>query len=118
MWSHLRFQIFKRLITSLDIRLLVKCSLLYAVFLVVCGTIVYKLDLELYSAHNLYCIEQGRYKTPLVPCDNCWCAFCYQNSGHKPVESELHVLLFCPLYTSLKTRLFCEAEDASICAHN
>ena len=59
------------------------------------------------SAHNLY-IERGRYETPLVSRDNRWCAFCYQNSGHKPVESELHVLLFCPLYTSLKTRLFCE----------
>jgi hypothetical protein len=59
------------------------------------------------SAHNLY-IERGRYETPLVPRDNRWCAFCYQNSGHKPVESELHVLIFCPLYTSLKTRFFCE----------
>lgn len=58
------------------------------------------------SSHNLY-IERGRYETPLVPREDRWCTYCYQNSGYKPVESESHVLLFCPLYKSLKKRIFC-----------
>lgn len=55
------------------------------------------------SSHNLY-IERGRYETPLVPREARWCVYCYMKYGHKTVESEVHALLHCPLYDSVKNR--------------
>ena len=56
------------------------------------------------SAHNLF-IERGRYMRPLIAHESRWCAYCYQQSGYKTVESETHALLFCPLYRTARKKL-------------
>ena len=55
------------------------------------------------SCHNLY-IERGRYEVPLVPRENRWCVYCFYHHGVKPIEDENHVLISCPLYSSIREK--------------
>ena len=56
------------------------------------------------SAHNLY-IERGRYENPLVPREDRICLFCKYNSNTNIIESESHVLDYCPLYSCIRTTI-------------
>ena len=53
------------------------------------------------SCHNLY-VERGRYENPLVPRVERWCVYCNLTLKIKAIEDEAHVLIDCPLYSSIK----------------
>ena len=54
------------------------------------------------SAHNLF-IERGRYSRPLISREDRICIFCKHNSNTHLVESEVHVINVCPLYSGIRT---------------
>ena len=62
------------------------------------------------SCHNLY-IERGRYETPLVPRIDRWCAYCCLSQGRKPIEDENHVLISCPLYSTIREKFDFQPEN-------
>ena len=53
------------------------------------------------SSHNLY-IERGRYTKPITPRDERICLFCLHNSNSAVVESELHTINDCALYSTIR----------------
>ena len=66
------------------------------------------------SCHNLF-IERGRYITPHIPRDQRWCTACYFRHGVKTIENEVHVLLECSLFTSLRfAHNFCPPDIDSL----
>ena len=56
------------------------------------------------SAHNLY-IERGRYTKPLTPRDERICLFCAYNLNLSVVESELHAINCCGLYSAIRNNI-------------
>ena len=56
------------------------------------------------SAHNLY-IERGRYERPYIPREGRWCAYCFMTNSTTALEDEEHVLLHCPLYSNIRSKL-------------
>ena len=63
------------------------------------------------SCHNLY-VERGRYETPLVPRVERWCAYCCLSHGTKPIEDENHVLISCPLYSTIREKFDLRPKNA------
>ena len=65
------------------------------------------------SAHKLN-IETGRYTTPLTPRENRTCDYCKNVLQNTHVESELHAILFCPLYIKPRTKFHDKVSNSII----
>ena len=56
------------------------------------------------SAHKLF-VERGRYSRPNIERSDHFCTFCKFNLGIHELEDESHVLLHCPLYSSVRYKI-------------
>lgn len=62
------------------------------------------------SAHKLF-IERGRYSRPNIDRSDRFCTFCKFNLGIHEIEDELHALIHCPLYSSIRYKILGPASD-------